>query len=131
MKTKVLLVLTGLFLFGLTAYAHHSIGAAYDQSKDVKVEGKLVQFLWRNPHAFVHVEAPDDKGVMQRWSIEWGGASQLSGQGISRDTFKIGDEVIITGNPGRNPLDHKLKMNTLHRKKDGFGWGTRPGEVVD
>jgi hypothetical protein len=77
------------------------------------------------------VEAPDENGKMQRWSVEWGGATQLTGQGVSRDTFKIGDEVVITGNPGRNPADHKVKMNTLHRKSDGFGWGTRPGEVVD
>ena len=131
MKSKMLLVLSGLFVFGITAHAHHSIGATYDQSKEIKLEGKLVQFLFRNPHAFVHIEAPDPEGKIQRWSVEWGGAAQLSGQGVSRDTFKVGDVVTITGNPGRNPADHRLKMNTLRRKSDGFGWGTRPGEVVD
>jgi hypothetical protein len=131
MKGKMLLALGALLLSGFAADAHHSIGATYDQNKEVKLDGKLVQFMFRNPHAFVHVEAPDENGKMQRWSVEWGGATQLTGQGVTRDTFKVGDEVIITGNPGRNPADHKLKMNTLHRKSDGFGWGTRPGEVVD
>jgi hypothetical protein len=130
--TKISLCLLSAMLVGtLAAQAHHSIGATYDQAKEVKLDGKLVQFLYRNPHAFVHIEAPDENGATQRWSVEWGGASQLAGQGITRDTFKIGDEVIITGNPGRNPADHKLKMNTLRRKSDGFGWGTRPGEVVN
>src|SRR5687768_15164118 len=131
MKERVPLVLVALFLFVFTASAHHSIGATYDQNKEVKLDVRLVQFMFRNPHAFVHVEAPDETGKMQRWSVEWGGATQLSGQGVNRDTFKVGDEVIITGNPGRNPVDHKVKMNTLHRKSDGFGWGTRPGEVVN
>ena len=131
MKGKLLLVFTAVLVFGIAAYGHHSIGATYDQQKEIKLEGKLVQFLFRNPHAFVHIEAPDQDGTMQRWSVEWGGAAQLSAQGVSRDTFKIGDVVIITGNPGRNPADHRVKMNTLRRKSDGFGWGTRPGEVVD
>ena len=42
-----------------------------------------------------------------------------------------GDVVTITANPSRTPNDHKLHMLTLHRKSDGFGWGTRPGEVTD
>ena len=32
----------------------------YDETKTVKVEGNLVQFLFRNPHSFVHIMAPDD-----------------------------------------------------------------------
>ena len=132
MRAKaILFFLVGVFALGTMTYAHHSIGATYDQNREIKLEGKLVQFLFRNPHAFVNIEAPDADGKMQRWAIEWGGAAQLSGQGVTRDTFKIGDEVIITGNPSRNGQDHRVKMNTLHRKSDGFGWGTRPGEVVD
>jgi hypothetical protein len=55
----------------------------------------------------------------------------LGGQGITRNTLKVGDEVVITGNPSRTAGLARLKMNTLLRKSDGFGWGTRPGEVVD
>ena len=47
---------------GTAAYAHHSYAATYDTTKEIKLEGKLVQFVYRNPHSFVHVEAPDDKG---------------------------------------------------------------------
>ena len=131
MKVRLVLMIAATLLFAIAASAHHSIAGTYDQGREVKVEGKLVQFLFRNPHAFVHIEAPDENGVTQRWAVEWGGAAQLSGQGVKRDTLKSGDIVTITGNPGRNPADHRLKMNTLKRKSDGFGWGTRPGEVVD
>ena len=75
-----------------TAFAHHSFGATYDTSKQMKIEGKLVQFVYRNPHSFVHVEAPDADGVVQRWAVEWGGTSQLAGAGVKRDSLKIGDD---------------------------------------
>lgn len=131
MKMRLFLMLAAIMVLGLGAQAHHSIAGTYDQTKEVKLEGKLVQFLYRNPHAFVTIEAPDENGMMQRWAVEWGGANQLAGQGVKRDTLKVGDVVTITGNPGRKAQDHRLKMNTLRRHSDGFGWGTRPGEVVD
>ena len=95
------------------AYAHHSFTATYDENKTVKIEGELVQFMFRNPHAFVHVLAPDEDGMMQRWGVEWGGAGALTGQGVTRDSLKSGDHVIITGNPGRNAIDHRVRMRTL------------------
>lgn len=131
MKVRLATALIGLLGFAATAYAHHSLSATYDQTREVTVEGKLVRFLFRNPHAFVQIEAPDEAGQMQRWSVEWGGATQLISQGITRSTFKAGDEVVIRGNPSRTPTDYRIKMNTLYRTADGFGWGTRPGEVVD
>lgn len=131
-RTVLALIIGASVLCGMTAYAHHSVGAAYDSKKEIKLEGKLVQFLFRNPHSFVHIEAPDEKGVMQRWAVEWGGASSLGGQGVSSTTLKVGDEVVITGNPARSTTEgYRLKLNTLLRKKDGFKWGGRPGEVVD
>jgi len=124
-------ILAAALLSGITASAHHSQAAQYDTSKKVSLEGTMVQFQFRNPHSFVQVEAPDETGQVVRWSIEWGGSGQLTGQGVSRTTLKYGDVVTITANPSRTPNDHKLHMLTLHRKSDGFGWGTRPGVVTD
>lgn len=125
------LVLAAMLVAGVMAYAHHSFTSTYFDDKTVKIEGKIVQFQFRNPHSFVTVLAPDEKGEMQRWGVEWGGAGQLTGQGVTRYTLKAGDEVVITGRPGRTPSDHRLLMRTLLRKSDGFGWGSRDGQVVD
>ena len=129
-KLAVVLVAT-LLIAGMTVRAHHSFAATYDESKTAMIEGRLVQFLFRNPHSFVHVMAPDEKGQEQRWAVEWGGAGQLAGQGVTRETLKPGDVVVITGNPGRNVADHRIRMVTLRRPSDGFGWGTQPGQTVD
>ena len=132
MKGRLLVLLTiAVIGAGMTARAHHSFAATYHEDKTVKIEGKLVQFLFRNPHSFVHVEAPDENGEMQRWAVEWAGLGQLAGAGITRETLKYGDVVVVTANPGRNPADHRLRMVTLQRPSDGFTWGQRPGQVVD
>ena len=127
MKGRVLLfVLVSTLAFGVAASGHHSLAATYDANKEIRLEGRLIQFQFRNPHSFVHMEAPDESGNMQRWAVEWGGAGQLGRQGVTRTTLKVGDSVIITGSPSRQPEAHRVKMNTLHRLSDGFGWGTRP-----
>jgi hypothetical protein len=116
---------------GASVDAHHSFTATYFEDRTIEIEGKLLQFMFRNPHSFVHVEAPDDKGQLQRWAVEWGGAGQLSGQGVTSQTLRPGDIVTITGNPGRDPTDFRVRMQYLRRNSDGFDWGRRPGETFN
>ena len=108
---------------GPKAYAHHSFAATYLEDQTVTIEGDLVQFLFRNPHSFVHVMVKEKDGTMVRYAVEWGGAGQLGGQGVTRETLKPGDHVIISGSPGRNPADHRLRMKTIVRPSDGWKWG--------
>ena len=53
MKAKVLGTLVGLLAASapLALFAHHSFTATYDENATVKIEGELVQFMFRNPHA--------------------------------------------------------------------------------
>ena len=118
-------------LIGAAAYAHHSISSTYLEDQTVVIEGQLVQLLFRNPHSFVHIAVREKDGTNVRYAVEWGGANQLGINGVARDTLKIGDRLIISGNPARNKKDHRVRMLTLERPKDGFGWGRKPGEVVE
>ena len=133
MKVRLIILLIGAaaLMSGIQLYAHHSFAATYFEDKQQTVEGDLVQFMFRNPHSFVHVEGKDDKGQMVTWAIEWGGGGQLGRTGVTRETLKTGDHVIIVGNPGRNPDDHRLRMLRLKRTSDGYTWGTKPGETFD
>ncbi len=130
-KLTVLLVAAGTFLAGTRAYAHHSLSATYYAEKEVKLEGKIAQLMLRNPHSFLQIDVPGENGVMQRWSLEWRSSGQLGQAGIKRDTLVAGDEVVVTINPSRTPGDFRGALKTLHRKSDGFGWGTKPGETID
>jgi len=131
MKTKMLVGLAGVLLFGVAAFAHHSLGATYEGDKEVKLEGKIVQLLLRNPHSFLQIDVPEKDGTMQRWSLEWRSSGQLGQAGIKRDTLKAGDDVVITANPSRTKGDNRGALKTLHRTSDGFGWGTKPGETIE
>jgi len=130
MKVKpVLFFAVGMLLSAVSLYAHHSFAATYDQKQTITLTGKIVQFSFRNPHSFVQVEVDDGKEKV-RWAVEWAGAAQLANSGVQNDTLKYGDTVVLTGNPGRNPADHRIRMVTVKRP-DGFTWGDKPGQVVD
>ena len=116
--------------FGGQALAHHSFAATYLEDQSVTIEGDLVQFLLRNPHSFVHVMVKEADGTTNRYVVEWGSPAQLSGK-VSRDTLKPGDHVIISGNPGRNTADHRLRLLTFKRPKDGWSWGILGEEKFD
>jgi hypothetical protein len=120
----IILCVAGVLAFPSgTAYAHHSFAATYIEDQRVTVEGELVQFLYRNPHSFIQIESPDPKtGEVIRWGVEWGAGGQLGRQGVTRETLKPGDHVIIVGNPGRNAEDHRLRMVTITRPSDGWKW---------
>ena len=128
-RISVFLVAAVMLVWGVSAYSHHSAVAVYNVADQSEIQGELVQISLRNPHSFVYVMAPDASGEMRRWGIEWGGARQLAEQGAA-SAFKVGDEVIVTGNPGRNPRDRRMLMVSIVRPSDGFRWGLREGEVV-
>jgi hypothetical protein len=116
-------VIAFMVLSAGSAFAHHSATAAYFADKKPTVKGTVVQFLFRNPHSFLQIDAPDDKGRMVRWTVEWAGAGQLGHEGVLKDTLKPGDHVVIVGNLGRNPDTHTLRMIGISRPSDGFQWG--------
>ena len=121
-------VSTALLVFALMgiaapAQAHHSFPATYFVDKSVTVKGTVAQFILRNPHCVVQVIAPDENGNMVRWSAEWAAAAALERDGkVTRDLLRPGDVVIITGAPGRNPEDHKVRLYTIERPADGWKW---------
>ena len=129
MRTILSLAAAAVVLAGSAAYAHHSYAATYDVTHEIKLEGKIVQFVYRNPHSFVHVTTTD-KGEPQRWAVEWSGTTQLNNAGVNRESLKVGDVVVITARPSRVAGEFRALMLTLKRPSDGFTWGS-PGQQVD
>jgi hypothetical protein len=128
---RLFLIAAAVALTASSSLAHHSFAATYETGKSIKLEGAIVQFVYRNPHSFVHVDAPDASGVSQRWAVEWGGTAQLAQAGVKRDSLKIGDKVVINGRPSRVPGEYRVLMVNLSRPADGFSWGRGANEVVD
>ena len=125
MGQKFLVLVVGVMMAGAPAYGHHSFAASYDESQSVSVQAQIVEFEYRNPHAWVHVDARDNDGRLQRISAEWASPARLSQQGVSRDTIKPGDQVIVTGSPSRNPIELKMHLKGITRLSDGWKWAGR------
>lgn len=129
MKSYLACLFAAVFLAAGLAEAHHSLMATYDLDKEVPIHGAVVEFLLRNPHSFLVVEARDENGKVLHWNLEWGAGGQLTQGGIRRDTVKAGDQVEIAIYPGRQPEEHRGLVKILRRPSDGFEWGTKPGEI--
>ena len=115
------LVIGAALFCGCHAWAHHSFASTYS-SETVTIKGRVVEFLFRNPHSVILVETPGEKQQTITWAAEWGTAGQLSRQGIESDTLQPGDRVILSGNPSRNSADHRLRLGDIARPSDGWKW---------
>jgi hypothetical protein len=102
-KTLLILftVAVGLLLTADPASAHHST-AEFDMTAWTSIKGTVTQFEWSNPHAYIHIEAKDDKGNTVEWTAELASLGMLSRINWKRDTVKPGDEITIYGNPAKN-----------------------------
>src|SRR5579863_1991104 len=76
-------------------WAHHSISSEFDTSKTFTVTGTLTKIEWVNPHAYVYLDAKDDKGVVTSYSLETGPPGNLRRAGVLKTMFVVGETVTI------------------------------------
>lgn len=83
------------------ADAHHSF-APYEPDRQITFSGKVTHFQWTNPHVYIEMEAPDEKGEMQHWLIECANTSILNRVGWKWNMIKVGDEIDVIVAPLRS-----------------------------
>src|SRR5262245_12264286 len=122
MKAIAGTLLAGALAVGARVSAHHSFAAEYFEEQSIRVEGDLAEFEYRSPHAWVHLMVLDKNGQPQKHSAEWASPSRLQQRGVSAETLKPGDRLIITGAPGRNASERRLHVKAIERPADGWSW---------
>ena len=116
---KILWSVAGLAICGTVGYGHHSIAGAYDSNQPRTIEGTVTQFQFINPHPFLLIDVMQAGGIAQSWKLEMDNRSELAQIGVTRETFKAGDRVIINGSLSRSqPLS--LYIWKLDRPADGL-----------
>jgi hypothetical protein len=108
-----------LALWSATARAHHSIAAVYDGSKQVTIEGVVTRFQFTNPHPIVVMEVSDAGGKRQDWRLEMDNRSELAAVGVTTETLRPGDRVVVSGSLARSQ-PNSLYIRRLDRPADGF-----------
>jgi hypothetical protein len=91
----------GLIWLATPAFAHHST-AEYDMTASTSVKGTVTKFEWSNPHAYIYIQAKDDKAAAVEWTAEMASLGMLSRVNWKRDTVKPGDEITIYGNRAKD-----------------------------
>ena len=89
-------------LTAASATAHHSFAAEFDINRPVKLTGTVTKLEWTNPHAWVFIDAKDDKGASQSWAIELVGINDLLRLGWGRNRVKTGDVINVDGFGAKN-----------------------------
>lgn len=117
-RIAFLTTLIALILIPFQAGSHHSFPAHYFQTTITK-EGIIKEYLFRNPHAFVHMEVADENGEMATWAVELNNTMFLKRQGFGKDTLKAGDHIVVNGNPARDGAN-RMRMLKLTRSSDGM-----------
>ncbi len=83
------------------ALAHHS-PAAFDRTKKVTLVGTVKEFRWQNPHTWIEVEVPGEKGTPVVWGVELTSPTYLIRAGWKSNIIKPGDKVTVVVNPVRS-----------------------------
>jgi hypothetical protein len=86
--------MAGLAVFsmavGAAAWAHH--GWSGYQEELVKVEGVIEQSSYANPHASIHLKAPD-----KTWMVVLAPTSRMASRGLTAEMLKVGGNVSVEG----------------------------------
>jgi DNA/RNA endonuclease YhcR with UshA esterase domain len=101
--------------------AHHAITSIYRVDEEMTIDGVVVSLVYRNPHSYLQVMAPDRMNHMRLWAVECGN-QQLLRRNVSEAALKPGDRVVVTGNAGRDEGQWRLLLRTLQRPRDGWRW---------
>jgi hypothetical protein len=85
--------------------AHHAFGGEFDPNKPVLLKGPITKIEWVNPHTWIHLETTKPDGTKEEWMVEGGTPNTLLRRGITKDSLKIGTQIVVDGYQAR---DHSV-----------------------
>jgi hypothetical protein len=126
MMRGAIVVAAALAVNGIAVHAHHAISSVYDSGRRVTVDGIVAEFQLINPHPFLIIDVKDAAGTAQQWRLEMDNRSELAAIGVTANTFRPGDRVVVSGSLAR-AQPQRLYLLRLDRPADGF-WYEQVGQ---
>ena len=111
-------VLAFVVLGAAAVDAHHSIAGMYDNTRPVTIDGLVTQFQFVSPHPYLDLR---DASTSQMWRFEMDSRGELSSIGMTDQTIKPGDRLVVTGSLARRE-PNRAYIERLQRPSDGYGF---------
>jgi Family of unknown function (DUF6152) len=73
--------------------AHHSFQAEYDDAKPIALKGAVQKVSPDNPHGWIYMDVPNDKGRIINWAVELPPPNVLQRNGFSTSVYKAMEEA--------------------------------------
>jgi hypothetical protein len=109
-----------LALAALPVFAHHSISAEFDPSKEFTVKGTLSRLDWINPHTATWVDVMDPAtGAVEKWGCEGSPPATWHRAGLRKEDWRIGEEVTMTCAAAKDGTRHWGFIHMIKYKSDG------------
>lgn len=122
MSAKLLgVTLAAIVVSQTMASGHHSTARKYRVGEQTTLEGVIVSLVYKAPHSFLHVQAPDRLNQMRVWAVECGDRDELR-QRVQESALKPGDRVVVTGDTAWDEGAWRVRLRTLMRRGDGWRW---------
>jgi uncharacterized protein DUF6152 len=78
--------------------AHHAFAAEFDDKKPVKfLDATVTKVMLINPHSWIYVDVRQADGTLENWAVEAGSPNILLRRGITKDTLKVGQKIVVDG----------------------------------
>jgi hypothetical protein len=108
-----LALVVGSLVVTIPVSAHHSRAGVYEPNeKMITMKGVVTEWRWRNPHVFLVWNVKDKDGKNVEWVGELSSITSMQSEGMSRASFKGGEEIEVTVAPARSgaPQGQLLKV---------------------
>src|SRR5205823_5498854 len=118
LRTTLSLVLAFVVVFTLvdgTVSAHH--GRPGYGNKQKTLRGVITEVRWVNPHVFIMFDVKEESGDTVRWTGEFSSVTTMISEGMTKNMFKPGDEVVVSGTVAESGDPHSLVVKI--QKADG------------
>jgi hypothetical protein len=132
MHARAVALLTGVVmtLSAMPLVAHHSWNTVFSEDKPLVLRGTLIKVELVNPHGWIWIEVKAPDGTITKWGIEGGPPNGLIRNGVTKDTLKVGEELLVRGYGARDGSN--LLAGVKYERADGkeFWLGNEGAEAT-
>ena len=110
------------------ALPHHSFSAEFDVGRPVSFTGTITRVEWTNPHAWLFLVTEDSEGNRENWAVELLGINTLMRRGLTRESIRPGDRLIVEGFGARDGTNTANASTVTSAESGAEIWASAAGD---